>query len=192
MINKGMRVRLLKGDSEKSFVSKEARRYYQQNNITFVSVVTKGSQQTSLAIVDRLIRTLRDMAHKIDPKIKQIYPPLMNRLLINYNQVPHDGLPKIIGFNVSPINLEQDGELDALLIKNVVSDNESIQHTPGFNIKIGSIVKLFNPKETLIKRRSVVRDELYRVTERIGARYHVRGLESNEEIIVPRFALQQV
>lgn len=164
----------LVGDSEKAFSSKSARDYYQGLSIKFRPVVSKDNHK-QLAIIDRVIRTLRDMVYKINPKTP-IFPRLMSHILEQYNQVPHNTLTKILGFPCSPKMAEEDPEVEREIINRLRTLNRRIMSQPFYFLKPGTEVKIMNPKSPLVKRRTVVKDGVYRVKRQKGAVVEIEGI----------------
>ena len=56
----------------------------------------KDPMHSSLGIIDRVIRTLRDMAYNI--KADVITPEIMEELVSQYNNAPHKTLLKLAGY----------------------------------------------------------------------------------------------
>lgn len=176
----------LKGDSEKAFNSKLAHEFY-HGRIRFDPIVAKDNHR-QLAIIDRMVRTIRDMAHKIKPDTP-IHPHLMTHILGQYNQVPHNGLSKILGFPCSPKIAEEDPEVERELIHRIRTLNRRIMSQPNYFLMPGTKVKIENPKSSLVKRRTVVRDGVYRVIEQKGVMVKVEGLgkvQGKAPFYVPR------
>ena len=85
--------RIIRGDGEKSFNSKYLQQWFKNEHITFIPVrrlslnntsyfdvdsndgKRNDPQHGSLSIIDRFIRTIRDMAYNM--KIKYITPEIM-------------------------------------------------------------------------------------------------------------------
>jgi hypothetical protein len=55
---------------------------------------------TSLSIIDRMIRTIRDMAYNLGADV--ITTNNWDHVLDEYNHTPHDRLTELAGFDVSP------------------------------------------------------------------------------------------
>jgi hypothetical protein len=108
----------LMGDGEGAFGSEQAWRYYDQHNIGWSSVrrdmatefpafmtyqqskVKSQPNHTSLGLLDRVVRTIRDMA--FNSGIGTITPSVMKQLIDLYNRAPHITLSKIMHFEISP------------------------------------------------------------------------------------------
>ena len=117
MMNSGMAIQHLTGDGEKAFNSFEANIFYDKKGIDFKPVprqvmgaypdFMKKEQKAvktdplhgSLGIIDRVIRTIRDMAYNM--KIGVITQLDMDDIVKQYNHAPHKGLSKWAGFVVS-------------------------------------------------------------------------------------------
>jgi hypothetical protein len=102
-------------DAERTFQSAFVGNFLKRNNIELVGKVDKA--HTRLAIIDRFIRTLRDMAY-VKYKVKHnIDPYQMRDILEEYNQSFHLGLSKIASVNVSPALVRTDRELEAMIVR---------------------------------------------------------------------------
>ena len=119
-LNQMRKIKYLFGDGEPSFKSKKAWNYYTNfngRNIIFnpVSRITgengKSSPiHTGLSIVDRVIRTIRDMANNLNLNI--INPADMVYIVDYYNKSSHKTLSKFANFPVSPEIVQNDIELE--------------------------------------------------------------------------------
>ena len=137
MIEKGANVKHLTGDGEGSFNSKLAwETFYNSRGIDFKPVtrqvmgnypdfmkkeqedVKNDPLHSSLGIIDRVIRTIRDMAYNM--KIGVITPEVMNEIVNQYNNAPHRGLSKWAGFSVTPKMVNDDPELENYSIKSLL------------------------------------------------------------------------
>ena len=203
MIEKGMDAKYLFGDGEKAFNSVNKDDIRQRYGITFESVprILMGNypqfmvkqrkkmkydpMHNSLGIIDRIIRTLRDMAYNI--KVDVITPEIMNELVDQYNRAPHRTLSELAGFAVSPTDVENDSDLESFIIRRIVQNNYNVKSQPGYQLKDGQKVHVFNEKDTLMKRRTIVQPGDYTIKSYNKGVYQVEG----EGIIqdIPRYKL---
>jgi hypothetical protein len=149
-----------------------------------------------LAVIDRVGRTLRDMFYTINPgsmspetKFKLNLDPFVMKELVNqYNLAPHKTLSKYgPGFAISPKMAMNDPDLERFICKSISQQNWIVVQRDGFGIPVGTIVIVLNETTKFDKKRSKVRDELFRVIGYSGGKYTVRGLKSGIELIFPRW-----
>jgi hypothetical protein len=166
---------------------------YKYHHIEFKPVrriVLNGKQtadepyHTSLSIVDRITRTLRDRAFTLGAD--EITPPLIGDLSEQYNHAPHDTLSKYAGFEVSPHDVQNEPELEYFICRRIAQENAVIRQAPGFSLKVGTKVKVFNELHRHDKRRSVVREEVFEVIGIEANAVKVRGMSSGVELVMPR------
>ena len=208
MINKGMIVKHLIGDGELAFNSREARdAYYNSKGIEFKPVprqvmgvypdfmqkerkaVKTDPLHGSLGIIDRVIRTIRDIAYNM--KIGIITPNIMNDIVKQYNYSPHKGLSKWAGFSVSPKMVNDDPDLEEYIVRKINQENYNIMNKPGFKIKVGTNVKVYNEKDTMNKRRAIIQPGSFKVNGFKNGLYEVEGNVNgkNKTQLIPRYKL---
>ncbi len=208
MINKGMNVKHLVGDGELAFNSREARDvYYNSKGIDFKPVprqimgvypdfmqkerksVKTDPLHGSLGIIDRVIRTIRDIAYNM--KIGIITPNIMNDIVKQYNNSPHKGLSKWAGFSVSPKMVNDDPDLENYIVRKINQENYNVMNKPGFKINIGTNVKVYNEKDTMNKRRAIIQPGSFIVNGFKNGLYEVEGNVNgkNKTQMVPRYKL---
>ena len=141
---------------------------------------------TSLALIDRVIRTIRDMAYNM--RVGAITPNVMKEILNQYNNSYHSNLTKYAGFKVSPKMVHEDKELERYIVERIKGENFNIVNSYGFKIKKGTEVKVYNDKKEMQKRRSVVRYGNYKVIDFINGKYIIMD-EAGKISKVPRFKL---
>ena len=183
-------IRFLKGDSEKAFNSADSRRYYAACNIKFTTINVAREGHTSMAPIDRFIRTLRDMNHNLQlstgrPLQDLITPETMQNLLRNYNNAPHDGLTKIMKFPVTPADVFNDENLEREIITRINRMNYDIIHSSGFLLEPNVNVVVQNVVGTLEKKRGQVKPQPWVVRGFERGRYTISN--GNEIRRVPRF-----
>ena len=204
MIEKGMKVKYLFGDGEKAFSSVNKEEIQRKYGITFQSVpriymgiypsfMVKQNlrrktdpMHNSLGIIDRVIRTIRDMAYNI--KADVITPEIMNELVDQYNRAPHRTLSELAGFSVSPTDVENDSDLESFIIRRIIQNNYNVKSQPGYQLDAGQKVNVFNEKDTLMKRRTIVQPGEYTVTGYDNGVYQIQGEGLVQNI--PRYKLR--
>jgi len=204
-IMKQTTIKHLKGDGEKAFVSNDAQRFYALHGIDFVPVrrqiskypsfmadlnmvkaIKSEPSHTSLAIIDRVIRTIRDMAFQL--KIGLITPQLMAQIVNLYNDTPHSTLSKYAGFPVSPNMVDDNEELEVFIIRRIHQENLNTMSQIGYNIPTGFPVKVYNERSAMAKRRSEIEPGKWHVVSRHGALFEIED-EHGQKQIKSRFQL---
>ena len=203
LIRDGMDIRYILSDAEPAFTSKEAKTFYNRRNIVHKPVgflnanyqeETKQPYHTSLGILDRAVRTIRDMAYNIGITDDNITPNVMDRLIREYNNTYHKTLSKYARFNVTPFQAHLIGILEDKICNRIRADNWCVMNSDDFYLPPGTPVKVYNsplnnPGEK--KRRTVIHPGKYEVVDFENCRYIVRDEESPHAIPfeVPRFRI---
>ena len=142
---------------------------------------------SSLGLIDRVIRTIRDMAYNM--RIRLITPEIMKQLVYLYNNSPHSTLSKYAGQLVSPEDVDNDPELEDFIIRKIKQENYSIMNNPGFNLSKGAKVDVYNVDSSMAKRRTIKQEGKFKINDRRGAMFEVINDETGEKQIVPRYKL---
>jgi hypothetical protein len=187
IIASGAQIKYLRGDGEKAFKATtptglltETGRYYKSQNIVWEDVVRykpveypafmtyqnskykdTAPNHTSLSIIDRVIRTIIDLAYNMGGG--QITSPIMEKIVMLYNNAPHRGLSQIMKFVVSPTMADNDAELEREIIRRQMIRNENIINSEGFMLPVGTNVAVYNEKDAMAKRRTVNKPYTYTV-----------------------------
>jgi hypothetical protein len=175
------KIMFLRSDDEASFTSAEAKEYYGRNNIIYSTaerlLINNRNMinHTSLAIIDRVIRTIRDIAYNWGIT-ENIQPPVMDHIVKIYNKSPHDTLSKIMGFLVSPSNAQEDMELEKEIIRRTIASNHDVRERDDYDIYIGATVKVYNESDPKVKRRSIIHPQNFEVVGYNGAFYFIKEL----------------
>ena len=197
-------IKYLKGDDEGAFQSELLTTYYAQNNIKFLRVIREALtrypnfmknnkmaesiqnkskvKQTSLNIIDRVIRTIRDIAYNME--LEFIEPEDMENIVWQYNNAPHKTLSKYAGQPVSPNDVDKNEELEKFIIKRIDEENYNILSKPSFSLKPNQPVKVYNERYDKTKRRTEFEPLDWHVYKRIGpfGLYKLRTNDGQEEI----------
>ena len=140
----------------------------------------------SLGILDRVIRTLRDMAYNMQVGI--IKPGIMKELVNQYNNAPHKTLSKYAGMEVTPKMVQDDKELEEFIVRRICQQNYEIMHRPGFKLDEGTSVKVYNEKDSMMKRRSIIQPGRFTVKGFKNGLYQVA--DANNKIqLIPRYKI---
>ena len=188
-------IKHLYGDGERAFIGKQVKDYYDVNNIVWHDVprmivtdydsITKTEpQHTSLGIIDRVIRTIRDIGWNM--KVKTITPTIMKSIVDQYNNAPHNTLSHYAGFPVSPTMVQNDASLEEYIIREIMKENYNITRTS--LLSIGDKVKVYNLPDPMIKRRTMIVPGEHRITGFKNGYYNVRDSNGHTQK-VPRYRL---
>ena len=179
--NQGKPIVKLTSDGESAFDSKGFKDYCKSKNIMIRVIFDKA--HSSLGLIDRFVRTLRDLHQPINKNEPEQRSIKMNNFSINdmktlideYNNTFH----KTIG--CSPKEMYDNPELEHEWIRKCQRFKTIQKNIEDFDIPIGSLVRYRMNKADLAggKRRSQFSLEKYRVKKRIGNRYVLES-EKNE------------
>ena len=208
MFTKGFHPKHLISDGENAFGSKIATSFYKQHNITYQTVPRQAVTQqpsfmitnerdkrmqrktnplhSSLGILDRVIRTIRDMAYNMN--VVRITPKIMDNITLQYNNAPHKSLSKWLGFQASPQMVHDDYMLEEYIIRQITKANNAITNSYGYDIPPNTHVNVYNEKDSMIKRRTVIQPNDHKVIGKRGALFIVAD-NKNKVQYVPRYKL---
>ena len=188
-------IKHLNGDGEGAFSSKLSLDFYRQRGITFHPAPrmmiedkkkTKGYKTEplhgSLALVDRFVRTLRDMTFNAGYKLT---PFVLKEMVRQYNNAPHSTLSKWIGFDVSPLMVQNDKNKEEYIVMKIYKANLLTVLSADFDLPIGTNVKAYNEKNMLGKRRQIYKQG--KIIGKEGLLYKVKTNLGEE--VIPRYKL---
>jgi hypothetical protein len=173
---KDFHVTFLRTDSEAAFQSKEITNFLIEKGIVpeVVPIIEGRATHTALAVVDRVIRTLRDIAgfQLFEANIR---PEVMAKAVDNYNKSPHSTLQKKLHKKgISPNTMTSRDE--EKMREKIVAENQETQGRPGYKLPIGTEVRVHRQQ----KIDSFNKNDRFpfiptncRVTGREGAYYFV-------------------
>ena len=188
-------IKHLTGDGESAFSSRVSQQFYQQHNITFHPVPRmsiEGKKATdplhsSLSLIDRFVRTIRDMLFNAG---YDLTPLAIKEMVRQYNNAPHSTLSKYIGFDVSPLMVQQDKNKEEYIMMKINKENIATKLSHGFDIPNGARVKVYNEKNILGKRRRIANPGIVEGVN--GSLYRVKVQYPNGQTkieLVPRYKL---
>ena len=188
-------IKHLNGDGEGAFSSKLSLDFYRQRGITFHPAPrmmiedkkkTKGYKTEplhgSLALVDRFVRTLRDMTFNAGYKLT---PLVLKEMVRQYNNAPHSTLSKIIGFDVSPLMVQKDKNKEEYIVMKINKENIATMLNGDYELNKGMNVKVYNEKNVLGKRRTLARKG--EIIGKQGSLYKVKTNLGEE--LIPRYKI---
>jgi hypothetical protein len=113
-------------------------------------------------------------------RIEKIDPPIMKRIAEFYNNAPHNGLCKILGFAVTPTNVESDIRLQNEVIRRTIAMNHYVRKTRGFMLPVGTEVYVYNSPDAMNKRRAAVKPSIYTIIGFNGSSFQIRNKDTGE------------
>ena len=174
----------LRFDNESAVKSKQFQTMLRNNNIKFVPVV-EGSH-TSLSLIDRLCRTIRDISYNMGIKI--LTQNDINKVLNVYNNMYHSSLSKILGKKITPNEVNEHPELEQQIINYCIDYNKQLKVLhPEIELQVGQICKVYQPFDKFKKRRRLLKKDYYKIVNKTGNIYTVQNTRNNKKIDVPRY-----
>jgi hypothetical protein len=166
-------------------------------------IIKQDNNHRSLAIIDRVIRTFRDMAYNLH--IGVIGQEDMAHIVKIYNDTPHNTLSRLMGFDVTPAVAEADMKLQQEIRRRLLIQNYKITHSDGYDdIRADDRVYVYNEHQQFIKRRSPYLPDIYTVLD-VGVRENpkitsnfIKGNQyllinaRNETVLMPRWKLRKI
>ena len=141
---------------------------------------------SSLAVVDRFIRTIRDMLYNCG---YEATPKAIKEVLRQYNWSPHSTLSRALGQPISPRNLMMDKDKEEYIVMRINKANLATKLSPGYLIDNNTRVKVYNEKNAFGKRRKIHHEG--EIVGRKAGLYAVKINPNNRElvILVPRYKI---
>jgi hypothetical protein len=184
-------VRGLVSDQEPALTSNEIATWADQHQITMHFI--PNSNHSALGIVDRFIRTLRDMntpsynsvKNSDDPEFRDFTPEKMEELIDLYNNQPHTSI------QMSPIDMQSNPQNEEQYIVKKLYEVHRRKAISDFDLPIGTWTQFIVPHETNEKHRYQVTPEVYQVRAKAGNHYVIMAKDGAIKSI-PRWRLLPV
>ena len=169
-INKYHPVKLT-SDAEPGFLEKDNIKLCTDNNVSMH--IIQDENHSSLSIIDRFLRTLRDMntpteksKHQShDIKYTFLTPKRMYKLINIYNNTYHSSI------KCSPKKMFDNPELEKKYIFKCLEHQNKQQNIKNFILPINSFVRFIIPKNDKSKKRYQITRECYKIEDRKGNLY---------------------
>jgi hypothetical protein len=175
---------MLEGDGERSFKYADLEWLQEHTGVTVFIESHDDPYHTRLSIINRFIRTLRDMAYTFIGETL-IHLDIMQLLLERYNNAYHKSLSEVIGFDVSPMMLVKNRDLEAYFVRKMIGKQfNSVMRN---HIPIGTPVYVYNFTSPLEKRRRDTLEGEWIVTGRKGFSYEVSSVKGQKKVVPRRF-----
>ena len=174
----------LRFDNESAVKSKQFQTMLRNNGIKFIPVV-EGSH-TSLSLIDRLCRTIRDISYNMGIKI--LTQNDINKVLNVYNNMYHSSLSKMLAKKITPNEVNDNPELEQQIINYCIDYNKQLKVLhPEIELQVGQICKVYQPFDKFKKRRRLLKKDYYKIVNKTGNIYTVQNVRNNKKIDVPRY-----
>ena len=174
----------LRFDNESAVKSKQFQTMLRNNGIKFIPVV-EGSH-TSLSLIDRLCRTIRDISYNMGLKI--LTQNDINKVLNVYNNMYHTSLSKRLNKKITPNEVNNNPELEQQIINYCIDYNKQLKVLhPEIELQVGQICKVYQPFDKFKKRRRLLKKDYYKIVNKTGNIYTVQNVRNNKKIDVPRY-----
>ena len=179
----------LTSDQEKAFMEKRNIELMKENNILLQTVPERN--HSSLSLIDRFIRTLRDMNRVVDGEInkqstdeefKSFSIEKMDELIDIYNNTYHSAI------KCTPKEMFDNEELEKEYIFNCMDKHEKQKRIEDFELKENEFVRYVIDKDPLKKKRYNVSNESYRIVGKEGKHYILEAADGTT-MIKPRYKL---
>jgi len=181
------KINILKFDGESAIKSLEFQQFLKDHNIKFIKTIPNS--HTSLSIIDRLCRTIREIAFNLrcEPILTQNQ---MNTILNYYNNMRHEGLTKILRKKVCPNDLSNNPDLEKQYVIECEKYNLAIMNQKDFELNNGDEVKIVNVGGKLNKKRSILSKDHYKVVGYNGNIVKLKNMKNGNIEYRPRFYIQ--
>ena len=183
-------INLLRFDGERAINSEGFKRFLSTKNIKYVPSIP--GTHTSLSLIDRLCRTIRDIAFNLNIEIIPDQTT-MNKILTYYNETRHEGLSKVLfksypelkrQYNfISPSIMEHNPELEDKYIKECIKYNFYISTQPDYELNKNDIVKVVSTVNKLGKKRTILDKDDYKIIKQTGNIYELKNVRTGEKYI---------
>ena len=180
--------RKLTSDEEAGLVSMVNIDYLKNNKCGLYIIQEKN--HSALSLIDRFIRTLRDMnkpgneslKDSTDEEFKYIERNKMTQLLQLYNNTIHTQT------NQKPSDMMRDKNLESDYIEKCLVESTRQEEIKDFKLKEGSIVRYYLDNEPIGKKRYTISREAYKIESRAGNIYTIIALDGTTKDL-PRWKL---
>lgn len=180
--------RKLTSDEEAGLIANDNLTYLKDNKCGLY--IIQEQNHTALSLIDRFIRTLRDMNRpddgstdcSTDVEYSYIDRNKMTQLLTLYNNSIHSSTGH------TPAEMIQDSALEEDYIYKCLNGKQRQQAITDFKLKEGSLVRYYLDNDKMAKKRSTISRETYKIESRAGNIYTIIALDGTTKDI-PRWKL---
>ena len=183
--------RKITSDEEPGLVANENLQYLKDN--TCGLYIIQEQNHSALSLIDRFIRTLRDMNRpadgsndcSTDDEFKYIDRNKMTSLLTLYNNTIHSSTGH------TPYDMIQNQTLEEDYIDKCIDGKMRQQEIADFKLQEGSLVRYYLDDDAMTKKRSNISRETYKIESRAGNVYTIIALDGTTRDL-PRWKLIHV
>ena len=192
-------IKMIIHDKEPAFLSNEFKTYCRNHNITIkpynqynVSGLTETNETTRtlhgrLSILDRLCRTIRNVAYNMGVINQEIDPNVMRTILQIYNSSPHTAFYKALHLNISPDEMDSDKKLEDAFCYQLSKQNFVIMNNENFEINCP--VRVFNEASLFDKLKHKLLPGIFQIVGKEGNLFVCK--QGNTIIKVPRWMIRE-
>lgn len=174
----------LRFDGESAIKSNLFQTLLKNYKIKFIPVIKDS--HTSLGLIDRLCRSIRDISYNTRTKI--LNQKDIDKILNIYNNMYHSSLSKMIGKKITPNEVSKDPKLEQQIINYCMDYNNQLEVLyPEINLSIGQICKIYQPFDKFKKRRRLLKKDYFKIINKTGNIYTVQNMRNGKKIDVPRY-----
>ena len=181
----------LTSDSEPSFLSNENINLLKSSNVQQLIIQDLIHNHSSLSLMDRFIRTLRDMNQPVPSsknesthqEFKSFSIPTMNKLIKIYNNTYHSSI------KTEPIIMQSNPQLETDYIFKMSEHRLNQERISDFHLPIHSFVRYQLPHIPNQKKRTHYSSEAYKIDSRNGNLYNISA-QDGTVMTLPRFKLR--
>ena len=80
-------------------------------------------------------------------------------------------------------------QLENYIVRKICQCNYEIVNTPGYKLRVGDNVKVYNEKDSMSKRREIIQPGEYVVDKVVNGLCRIRNIKNNKIQLVPRYKL---
>ena len=178
-------------DEESGLVTQQNEDYLKNNGCALFIVTEKN--HSTLGIIDRFIRTLRDMnrpgeepgKQSTDDEFTYIEPRKMNEMLWSYNTTIHSST------GMTPKEMNDDPQKEVQYIQKCLEKELNQYAVKDFKLQKGDKVRYLLPRNSMGKRRYMTSREVYTIDSMLGNNYTIIG-QDGSTMNLPRWRLIKV
>ena len=177
----------LTSDAEPAFTSASTCKLCSDNDVKLY--IVEDSNHSSLGVIDRVIRTLRDMnipkhyhEQSTDKQFQTFSTAKMRRLIDEYNNKYNSSI------RCKPIDMHNDINKEIKFITRMQRIKNNRHHIKDFKLPVGSYVRFRLDKQPLTKHRYNYTHESYKISGYEGSNYILTARDGTT-VTKPRFKL---
>ena len=153
-------------DQDKAYLSNDVLNWMKQHNITYKT--TTDEDHNKLGIINRFMRTVRDMASK-KGITSNISPKAMQDIIDSYNDIPHKG-----------IDYKTPNEFTSEDEQEYINKQDTINP---YKFNDGDKVRLVLDKAPLKKHRTNLSTEAYTIDSRVGNQFLIKSKDKSVDTV---------